>query len=472
MSGRREIRDPIHGFIDRNEAEERIIDTRAFQRLRQIKQLALANLVYPGAVHTRFDHSIGTMHVAGLLANRLVDDEESRRLVRLSALLHDVGHGPFSHVSEDLLDKYYDSSQIKPSRKEKIHELLTYQIIQEDPEIARLISEHERGKICDIMSGEGTSETILRNIISGPLDADKQDYLLRDSYFCGVKYGVFDLERLIGTLSIIPSEHDVSLSATSDGVHAIEQFVLAKYYMSTQVYRHKIRLVTDAMIVRGLELGLEKDKLDWLIDLYTYDGTSEFVRRYLTWDDQRLIYSILGTQGDGTLVASFFRRLNERNLFKSIFSGRLLDFENPAVRDNLSQLNKNSDVRNKLENEISEYLSSKFGKRVKDYEVLIVPYTIKSAKEQSRNNEGSIVIKDYSGNKKFEDVSTLFRSIDEKQNDQSIFIFVPLDSFDELGRHRLRSECRDDIIGILTRGVEENNCEPEQSPDGGGNDGR
>ncbi len=89
---------------------ELLLNTRA--ELRQAKQFALADLVYPGAVHTRFEHSIGTMHVAGLLANQLVDDEESRRLVRLCALLHDVGHGPFSHVSEDLLDRYYDSSQV------------------------------------------------------------------------------------------------------------------------------------------------------------------------------------------------------------------------------------------------------------------------------------------------------------------------------------------------------------------------
>ena len=96
----REIRDPVHGFIHRSSVEEEIIDTPLFQRLRKIKQLALASMVYPGALHTRFDHSLGVMHLAGRLSDRLLDDMETKRIVRFAALLHDVGHGPFSHVSE------------------------------------------------------------------------------------------------------------------------------------------------------------------------------------------------------------------------------------------------------------------------------------------------------------------------------------------------------------------------------------
>ena len=105
MNKQREIRDPVYGFIQRFELEEKIIDSSVFQRLRGIKQLALANLVYPGALHTRFEHSLGVMHVAGKLSERLIDDDETKRLIRLAALLHDIGHGPFSHVSENILDK-------------------------------------------------------------------------------------------------------------------------------------------------------------------------------------------------------------------------------------------------------------------------------------------------------------------------------------------------------------------------------
>jgi HD superfamily phosphohydrolase len=242
MAKAREIRDPIHGFINRTELEEKIIDTTVFQRLRGIKQLAMAHLVYPGAMHTRFDHCIGAMNIAGKLGERLIDDREVQRIIRVATLLHDVGHGPFSHVSEDTLEKYYDRSKIKPKAKEKIHEHVTGDIIAMSPEIRTLISETDRNKIIGLLWGT-SGEPVYRGIVSGPLDADKQDYLLRDSYFCGVKYGIFDSERLINTLQIHNDGHDQSLAASIDGIYAIEQFVLAKYHMTTQVYRHKVRLI-------------------------------------------------------------------------------------------------------------------------------------------------------------------------------------------------------------------------------------
>lgn len=292
MARQREIRDPVHGFIERLGLEERIIDAPVFQRLRRISQLALAHLVYPGALHTRFDHSLGAMHVARRLADRLIDDEEKRRLIRLAALLHDIGHGPFSHVSEDILDRYYDNTKVKPKQKEKIHELITCEIIEKNSDLSDLLSRYERQDIIEIISG-ADSETIMRNIISGPLDADKQDYLLRDSYFCGVKYGVFDLERLIITLEPLSDNGDTVLAASHDGIYAIEQFVLAKYHMITQVYRHKIRLVTDGMIVRALELGLDIDQFDWLRKIYVYDGSTSFVEEFLSWNDDRIINQFL-----------------------------------------------------------------------------------------------------------------------------------------------------------------------------------
>ncbi|MEW5946652.1 MAG: HD domain-containing protein [bacterium] len=197
MSKSGELRDPIHGFIQRSDIEQKLIDTSVFQRLRGIKQLSMANLVYPGALHTRFDHSIGVMHVAGRMAEKLEVDWEKLPNVRLSALLHDIGHGPFSHVSEDLLYKYYDKRRVKPKNNEKIHELLTCQIIESNKELSRI--PFDREKVSGLILGT-LDEPFVHGIISGPLDADKLDYLLRDSYFCGVKYGIYDIDRLIGTL--------------------------------------------------------------------------------------------------------------------------------------------------------------------------------------------------------------------------------------------------------------------------------
>ena len=153
MIRQREIRDPIHGFINRTELEEWLIDTTAFQRLRGIKQLAMAHLVYPGAMHTRFDHCIGAMHIAGRLADKLIGDADTCRLIRLAALLHDVGHGPFSHVSEDILERYYDKSKVTPKSKEKIHEHVTCRIIEQSPDIRKLLSGYECEKIVGLHLG-------------------------------------------------------------------------------------------------------------------------------------------------------------------------------------------------------------------------------------------------------------------------------------------------------------------------------
>ncbi len=184
-----EIRDPIYGFIELSEGELKIINTSLFQRLRKIKQLAMAYLVYPCANHTRFDHSLGVYHIASLMAERVLqgkENEERRRIVRLSALLHDVGHGPFSHVSEELLEKY---ASIPTNEREKIHEKITAKLIENNTELKNLLSVDDRKSIVGLLSGTKVDVSLMRGIVSGPLDADKMDYLLRDSYFCGVNMG-------------------------------------------------------------------------------------------------------------------------------------------------------------------------------------------------------------------------------------------------------------------------------------------
>ena len=144
-----EMRDPIHGFIKLSKKERDLIDTKVFQRLRRIRQLAMTFLVYPGAVHTRFDHSIGVMHIAGRICTKLreldsnrISNEDIDR-VRLAALLHDVGHGPFSHVSEYLLERSTLQASNKEQIREKIHEKITVDIIQTDPEICDILTPEE-----------------------------------------------------------------------------------------------------------------------------------------------------------------------------------------------------------------------------------------------------------------------------------------------------------------------------------------
>jgi HD superfamily phosphohydrolase len=178
-----EIRDPIHGFINPTDTEIKIIDTPIVQRLRRIKQLAMAYLVYPGANHTRFDHSLGVMYVAKELSKKLLpsqEDEDKRRIIGYAALLHDIGHGPFSHTSEYILDRYYDN---KSNPTEKIHEKITAKLVDINSSLIKLISEAERKQIIQIIEGKSPGISIIKEIVSGPLDADKLDYLLRDVIF-------------------------------------------------------------------------------------------------------------------------------------------------------------------------------------------------------------------------------------------------------------------------------------------------
>ena len=249
----------MHNFIRFDDEEVKLINLDLLQRLRGIRQLAMASLVYPGAVHTRFDHTLGVAHVAGQLGDELGFDSNERALVRQAALLHDIGHGPFSHVSEYALERFANRGCLPAKLKnEKIHELITGHLIRGHKTILDRIGK-ERCEQIAVLLATGVGDPILKSVVSGPLDADKQDYLLRDSLYAGVNYGVFDLHQLQRSLLCENLDGQRELLIRADGVHAVEQFVLAKYYLTTMVYRHKIRMISDQMIVRAIFLGIEKD---------------------------------------------------------------------------------------------------------------------------------------------------------------------------------------------------------------------
>ncbi len=234
------FRDPIHGFIDADALEKALINSRPVQRLRSIHQLGFTSLVFPGAEHSRFSHVLGAMELAGRVydalaarsAGRLDLDPScrARRLVRVAALLHDIGHAPFSHSAEELFDDGID------------HEEMTRRLLHVE-EIGQVferwgdgIRPHDVAQL--LARPEGLVEGLLSQIISGELDADKMDYLLRDSLFCGVRYGSYDLARLLDTILPLedPETGEWGLGVDEGGVHALEALVMARYYMFTQVY--------------------------------------------------------------------------------------------------------------------------------------------------------------------------------------------------------------------------------------------
>ena len=443
----REMRDPIHGFIALSDTEVAIVDTPVYQRLRRIKQLALASLVYPGALHTRFEHSLGVAHLAGRLSDRLLVDEdpETKLLVRQAALLHDIGHGPFSHVSESVLELCYDRSRIRLGPKGKIHEQLTHSLISTSPELSRLISDRNREAVVGLLSGRQASG-LMKDIVSGPLDADKLDYLLRDSYYCGVKYGVFDIDRLLATLVSFRSGSDRCLAVAGGGMHSLEQFVLAKYYMTTQVYRHRVRLITDAMITRGIVLGIREDKIGFLRDLYGYDGSAEHLRNWVQWDDEKLVISVLTRKARRSYARDLFQRLRERRLFKLVFHRKLRDFQ-PLVRDALAK-------------NLQPYQAAieRVAARELDLDpnlVMAHRYRIQSVREQSRNSEGLVyVMRSDQTLMPFEEESTLFRSIDEAQKDEYLDVYAPIEFKDSGTRDRDLREFDDCIRHAIEHEVD------------------
>ncbi len=340
MSGREIfLRDTIHGIItlDTGDAADRLIwalvQTPEFQRLRRIRQLGLTNLVYQGAEHTRFAHSIGVMYLTGRILDQLAKQVEitpdERLATRVMALLHDIGHGPFSHVSEMVLGVS--------------HEEWTRRII-EDPSthVNRLLVAHDPdlpARVIEIFSHQN-EKRFLGGVIAGQVDADRLDYLLRDSTMTGVKYGVFDLERLILGLEVQRDEQLDTVLVGVKGFHPTEAYLLARYHMYRQVYFHKTVWSAQAMLMalirRAREL-VRRGRLDHAPAdhpfIHILLGEEMALRDYLSLDDAEMIVLMkIWTDESDPILADLCRRLMERDLYK------VRIFYEPADRAELIEL--------------------------------------------------------------------------------------------------------------------------------------
>ncbi len=289
-----ELRDPIHKRIAFNELEREIIDHPFFQRLRFISQLGfLQSYVYPGAVHDRFTHALGTMHVAGRLFGRVVSSsdvmkerlnteeiEGLRTRVRLAGLLHDIGHGPFSHASEAVFPQLstlpLDTTWWREDLPERqaVHEdysvLLIQTMAQEgalDLHMAQDISSLVHASVkpspwfFELIEKIPSLQRVLKGLISGEVDADRMDYLLRDSYYCGVAYGQYDIDWLISSMGVADNDGELVFTISENGVRAFENLLLARYHMVDQVYFHK----TKAGFTHYLEQAIETGEIDLAI---------------------------------------------------------------------------------------------------------------------------------------------------------------------------------------------------------------
>jgi len=300
-----DIIDPIHDFVRVYDNELKIIDTPIFQRLRRIRQLSGAHLIYPGAQHTRFEHSLGVMHIASMagqaLAEKGIVSSDDIQNLRLAGLLHDIGHGPFSHLFEEIFEE-----------KRKIsHEDLGRDIILKT-EIGDIISKNgfDKKLITKLAFGDSKLQ-FMNEVISGALSADMMDYLLRDGYFTGAEHAKIDHHRLTHSLDVYKNK----LALDKSSLVNFETMMISRYQMFKAVYFHKTVRAGEVMLLEAMdlaegELGLSSMNLD----------------EYLQLSDDVILAKLLNLpEHNSKLKASKKIATNylNRNLFKSVFESTL-----------------------------------------------------------------------------------------------------------------------------------------------------
>ena len=322
MSTKRTYLDPIHQdiILDRAKPAERLvmdlIDTKEFQRLRRVHQLGASFFTFQGAEGSRFTHSVGVMHVASKLIDMLRDRspgiEEKRPLILSAALLHDIGHGPFSHVTEKILN--YD------------HEDWSCKIIGGDTDVCKVLEAFDKNLAKDVVSvlKKTYHPKYISHMVSSQLDCDRFDYLLRDSYMTGTAYGLFALHRILASMEL-DEENERIIVSGDKGQIAVEDYLFARYSMYAQVYYHRKNLAARCLIAKLvkrarflMESGQQTSFMDDATEKWL-KGIDLTVAEYLTLDDVQMTYHIKRWSLDSDpILADLASRFLNRRLFKAM----------------------------------------------------------------------------------------------------------------------------------------------------------
>lgn len=328
-----EIRDPVHGSIELNESEVKILDSLAYQRLRAIKQLGFSEFSFPGATHNRYLHSIGVAHLAGHAFDcifaaypfqKMEQRVRLRQVLRLAALLHDIGHGPLSHTTEEVMPKVgelrigvYKTRKIPvdPNRQAN-HEDYTIKFITDSSltavlqeefkdispiHIACLIDKYLECPDDFFRVGEQDFRIILSQIVSSELDADRMDYLERDAYFCGTNYGKVELSWLLTNLAYHPVDEKLHLALNRRALYTFDDFILARHHMHLMVYFHHKSIIFEELLYRYL---ISPD--------CSYKLPSN-IEEYIRFTDYALYEHLRGVSNP------WARRIAERRPYKMLF---------------------------------------------------------------------------------------------------------------------------------------------------------
>ena len=313
---RKNFNDPVYGFITiPGELIFDVIEHSWFQRLRRIRQLGLTSMVYPGALHTRFHHALGAMHLMHQAVETLrskgfqITTEESEG-VRLAILLHDIGHGPFSHALENCL--------VFGIEHEKLSDIF----------MNRLNKQFEgRLNTCIEIFNDRYSKKFLHQLVSGQLDMDRLDYLTRDSYFTGVSEGVISTDRIIKMLTVVND----ALAVEAKGIYSIENFIVARRLMYWQVYYHKTVVAAEYMLISLLNRARQLSQLGNTlfatpalaffltrkVDAQQFENDPEVLDKFAALDDYDVFTSIkMWATHPDTVLSELSKGLVDRNLFR------------------------------------------------------------------------------------------------------------------------------------------------------------
>lgn len=331
-------RDSVHNIIrlktDSAEGKllARLIDTAEFQRLRRIKQLGLALFAYQAAEHSRFTHSLGALHLATRTLEKLKlkykISAEMQTAVRCAALLHDIGHGAFSHVIETILGFRHEQFTIEA-------------VLSDETEVGRVLREFSNdlpAAVAAVVRGD-FRPMALAQLVSSQLDVDRMDYLLRDSLMTGAKYGIYDLEWIIKSLEI--DEENDRLYVAARGIFAVEDYLQARYYMFRQVYFHRTLRAAEAILKSLLRRALQlfqAGKTVWFAEGTPFEkilkGEKLSLKEHLELDDADVMFHIKQWQRSADIIlADLSKRFLNRRLFK-IFD---LDMPEAERRDFLKK---------------------------------------------------------------------------------------------------------------------------------------
>ena len=399
LSETKVLKDPVHSYIHINyEVVWNCLDSKEFQRLRRIRQLGGDFQVYPPAEHSRFSHSLGVYEIVRRMVTEIKSlsvelSEYDKICVMLAGLLHDVGHGPFSHAFEHVTNHS--------------HEDYTAKIILGETELNQVLTEVSPRLPEDIVSiiEHDHPNDILNQIISGQLDADRMDYLLRDSYFSATSYGQFDLERILRTMRVRKiDENKKALVVKYTGIHSVEDYIMARYQMYWQVYYHPVARSYEAVFIQLFNRlkDIFKDNKEYFSDMKVLIPFLEknvvSVEEYFKLDENSLLYCCSLIQDkDDEIAADLARRLQNRRLFEYV------DYS----EENLAQ------IKNMLK---EQNLDEKYYLRVENVEASVYsPY--KGRKILIEQLDGKIVA--------LEKASTIVESITKGETKREGTIFYP-----------------------------------------------